>query len=66
MLAGGNCAWSSCRSLPIGNMTMSIIPVKSKPPFENGFSYPLASEFDSNAELQLISSAKSHRMALVG
>jgi hypothetical protein len=25
---------------------MSIIPMKSKPPFENGFSYPLASDFD--------------------
>jgi hypothetical protein len=25
---------------------MSIIPMKSKPPFENGFSYLLASDFD--------------------
>ena len=39
--------------------------MKSKPPFENGRSYLLASDFDSNAELQSISFAKSYRMALV-
>ena len=40
--------------------------MKSNPPFENGFSYLLASDFDSNAELQSISFAKSLRIAVVG